>query len=432
MSIEIVLALVSALISTITVLAGLRFYLRFGRKRAGIGWLILLLATILIAFSELGDAVLVLNKVTALVPDILGILAEFTLLIAFLRMFNVEFATLTNQLESAKKLAQTSEYLAASLDPGDVLRHILSQALILVNADLGAIYPLDETDQAALEHVVFLRRTSAEVRETIHPAIDLTQQIIQSRQPQYIEDLDSFKMTPSDFKPSTLVSLTGLPLIHGGKVKGVLFIGFDQRHEFSVYERQLLVLFTSQVALAVHNAELYHEVKELSITDSLTGLANRREFERSLARELMSARRYGKSLSLLILDLDHFKQINDTWGHPAGDAVLVAVANCLRENARNIDLPARMGGEEIALLLPETDVNGAVIIAERIRQTIANKPVNWQENIIHITCSVGVAGGYGEGLPFEPEKLYQQSDNALYRAKESGRDQVKTFIKEVG
>lgn len=433
MSFELILAFASALLSAVNILVGLRFYLRFGRKWASVGWLILWLATILIAFSEWANLVLAVNKARILVPSIFSILAEITLLIAFLRMFNVEFANLSNQLEGAKKLARAFEHLAASLDRDNLQRHILNQALILVNADMGAIYPLDRAEQATPEHIVFVRRTSAEVGETFQPAGNLTRQILQSRQPQFIENLNFLpQITPANVKITKLVSLTGLPLLHEGQVNGVLFIGFDQRHIFSVYERQLLILFASQAALSIHNAELHRQVEQLSITDPLTGLANRRQFERNLEQELARARRYGKPLSLLILDLDYFKKINDSWGHPAGDAVLVAVANSLRENARNADLPARVGGEEIALLLPETSVDGAIIIAERLCLAIAGISVNWQEHIIHITCSIGVAGGCCDELPLEHGLLYEQADLALYRAKEAGRNQVMTLGKVYG
>jgi len=430
MSIELILALASALLSAVNVLVGLRFYLLFGRKWASIGWLILLLATILIAFSEWTNVVLAVNKTRILVPSIFSLLAEITLLIAFLRMYYIEFANLSNQLDGTKKLVQAFEHLATSLDRDNLQIKILNQALILINADMGAIYPLDGAEDKTSEHVIFVRRTSDKVGETFHPAGNLTRQILSSCQPQFIEDLNTYStITPLNIKSTKLVSLAGLPLRHEGKINGVLFIGFDQRHIFPFYERQLLILFASQAALSIYNAELHHQVEQLSITDPLTGLANRRQFDRNLEQELARAHRYGKPLSLLILDLDHFKQINDTWGHPAGDAVLMAVAKVLRESARNADLPARVGGEEIALLMPETGMDGAAIIAERLCLAISEISVNWQEHVIHTTCSIGVAGGNSDELPLELSVLYEQADLALYQAKATGRNQVITFGK---
>jgi diguanylate cyclase (GGDEF)-like protein len=166
----------------------------------------------------------------------------------------------------------------------------------------------------------------------------------------------------------------------------------------------------------------YAEVERLARTDPLTGLANRRHFMEALELEVERSERYHRPLSLISLDMDHFKEVNDTHGHGAGDEVLKEAAQVLRSVCRDVDLPARLGGEELALLLPETDAAGARIVAERIRERIAagaHTSLNGQP--FRVTASLGVATAREESTG---EALLQAADQALYRAKDAGRNQV--------
>ncbi len=161
------------------------------------------------------------------------------------------------------------------------------------------------------------------------------------------------------------------------------------------------------------------ELAELSTVDPLTGLRNRRYLDRKFTSELLRRRRYQRALALMLLDLDHFKQLNDSHGHDVGDAVLQEVARVLKEALRVTDVAVRIGGEEFAALLPETPIEGAVLVAERIRRTIAAREVNGAR----VTVSVGVAAveGRWEG---DAAALMRAADQALYRAKRLGRDRV--------
>ncbi len=170
-----------------------------------------------------------------------------------------------------------------------------------------------------------------------------------------------------------------------------------------------------------------HKVRleELSSRDGLTGLYNRREFEDRLREEVQRARRYGKPLSVMLLDIDHFKNINDRYGHQAGDEALIAVADLIRLSARPMDAVCRYGGEELAVILPETDEAGAGIVAERIRAAIADSLTTTSEgNEIQMTVSIGYAafpqdGDTGPGL-------VKAADQALYAAKQGGRNLVRS------
>jgi diguanylate cyclase (GGDEF)-like protein/PAS domain S-box-containing protein len=169
------------------------------------------------------------------------------------------------------------------------------------------------------------------------------------------------------------------------------------------------------VGLAVANARAHERLVALARTDALTGLANHRAFRERLESDTARAARTGLPLSLVIIDLDRFKRVNDTWGHQAGDAVLREVARRLQASARRGDLPARIGGEELAWLLPDTGIAAARDAAERLRRAIRESPI---PPVGTVTASLGVA----ELGPDGPDDLVRRADAALYRAKEGGRD----------
>jgi diguanylate cyclase (GGDEF)-like protein len=163
------------------------------------------------------------------------------------------------------------------------------------------------------------------------------------------------------------------------------------------------------------------ETQRLAVTDELTGLANRRKFREELARELERSRRFGLELALLMLDIDHFKQVNDTHGHPVGDQVLQAIAAVLGGGLRNIDLACRFGGEEFALLLPATPGADAVNVAERLRATVADQPLGPDGELV-VTLSAGVASYPTDGET--AAELVRVADMRLYAAKQGGRNRV--------
>jgi len=177
------------------------------------------------------------------------------------------------------------------------------------------------------------------------------------------------------------------------------------------------------VELQARLLESNRRLEELTVTDPLTSLRNRRAFEQELATQFNRARRYSRPLSLIIIDIDHFKSINDTHGHPAGDAVLRAVAAILERETRSSDLVARIGGEEIAVLLPETALFEAVQVAEKIRASVAAADVRAGQASVPVTVSAGVANVPHSDVSSSAE-LVRAADQALYRAKQNGRNRI--------
>jgi len=209
-----------------------------------------------------------------------------------------------------------------------------------------------------------------------------------------------------------------VPLIVEGNAAGAMTLG-REKGVFSLEDQELAVGLASHAARCVERARLY----EASIKDGLTGLHVSRYFALRLREELKAAARYNRPLSLVMVDVDFFKAVNDTYGHQAGDRVLKAVAYCISETVRDgMDLAARYGGEEFAVVLPETDSAGAAAVADRIRTNTACRTVHHEDHSIAVTLSAGVATFPEDGA--DVPSLVAAADRALYEAKRSGRNRV--------
>jgi diguanylate cyclase (GGDEF)-like protein len=212
-----------------------------------------------------------------------------------------------------------------------------------------------------------------------------------------------------------------IPLGLEGRESGVLYLT-PKDADFSDEARELAHWLGSQASIALENARLHRLVERQANTDGLTELPNRRHFEEALEVEISRAERFGGSLALILADLDDFKQVNDRYGHQAGDDVLQTFADILRTTVREIDLPSRYGGEEFAVLLPQTDLDGAHELAERLRRALAARPMSTHPGgLVAVTASFGVAAFPDAPTP---AALFASADEALYRAKRAGKNCV--------
>lgn len=233
----------------------------------------------------------------------------------------------------------------------------------------------------------------------------------------FIPDIDNNKVA-NFLKEAKMKSYILVPLLSKHTHFGSLIV-FSSRENISNSELNFLGLFAKQIELAITIADLFQAVKEQAITDGMTGLYNRRYFEEYIKKEAIRAMRQNQKFTVIGLDLDHLKQINDTYGHNYGDIAIKTIAEVLKSNARSIDIAARMGGEEFNLILPGVDIEGGCIAAERIRKAIEAVEL---EKIGHITASLGVATYPDQSDDLE--ELLELTDQAMYESKRNGRNRV--------
>ena len=233
----------------------------------------------------------------------------------------------------------------------------------------------------------------------------------------FIVDIDKDKVKEF-LKEAKMKSYILVPLVSKQTHFGSLIV-FSSRENISNSELNFLSLFAKQIELAITIADLFQAVKEQAITDGMTGLYNRRYFEEYIKKEAIRAMRQNQKFTVIGLDLDHLKQINDTYGHNYGDIAIKAIAEVLKSNARSIDIAARMGGEEFNLILPGVDIEGGCIAAERIRKAIESVEL---EKIGRITASLGVATYPDQSDDIQ--ELLELTDQAMYESKRNGRNRV--------
>jgi len=216
-----------------------------------------------------------------------------------------------------------------------------------------------------------------------------------------------------------------LPLVVAGDKYGLLVLYFYKEPEVDIDRMLLLESVALQAAQALRNAHQHEVAVQMATRDPLTGLFNRRAFEENLQREFKRVTRYRRPMSLLMIDLDHFKSVNDRFGHQIGDEVLKTVAGVISKCTREVDFPARFGGEEFAVILPDTSQEKALLLAERIREKMKQTRLPVSENPLKLTISQGLAAS---NIPLvrQASDLVSLADRALYQAKEDGRNTIRT------
>jgi len=226
-------------------------------------------------------------------------------------------------------------------------------------------------------------------------------------------------------EPPPMPSLLVLPLLVHERVLGTLVLGSREKNAFSQSVRPALEVLASHMAVSLSNARLLKRLEEQATTDGMTGLLNKRTLISEAERRIKIAARFNKPLSLLVTDIDHFKKVNDTYGHDVGDVVIKGLGDVLRRIKRDTDLVGRFGGEEFVVVCEHTDEEGAVNLAERIRKELAATTFQTELGPLSVTCSVGVAPFPSAGRDWE--SLFKATDEALYVSKRNGRNQVNVY-----
>jgi len=331
------------------------------------------------------------------------------------------------QEEALRDVALT---LTSTLDPAIVLREVLDQ--------LARVLPFDGAAVLTRAGDGFLRIATTRglfaSDETLNGGMDSDGQgiaaVIASTEVAHLLPAYYVHETPERTDgvaagfPAWIGSLVAAPLLVDATLRGVIFVAATQRGQYGNADADLVADFARHAAVALHNAELHEALARTARTDSLTGLLNHGALLESLAQEVERAERYEHSLSILFFDLDHFKAINDTYGHQFGDEVLRVLARTARETVRHIDTVGRYGGEEFVAILPETDYWKAVTVAERLRERVAAYPFAEMPggHVVRVTISVGVTAFPGDGRTVKD--LIRSADGALYGAKRNGRNRV--------
>lgn len=354
------------------------------------------------------------------------------------------------EIEAHRRIAATLETLTrigqeitTSLEADTVLRILHRHVGESMDARAFAVWLFDET-RSALD-LAF--EVPGDGIAPAPPTIGLDDE--HSSAGRSVRELRQIVDTPADTlrnaQPSSSRSRLSAPLIVGARVIGVLSIQSERLDAYGENERSIVHTLCTYAAIALDNAATCHklestvstllitqtelaartaEYEHLSMTDVLTGVPNRRHFTERATIEIAAARRNGTDLGVAMFDIDHFKKVNDTYGHFAGDRVLQIIAEVAKKAMRPVDLLARVGGEEFALLLPGAEPLKVLDIAERLREAVENTAVRVDEFELHVTASFGVANFRLAGDTFDD--AFRRADGALYRAKEDGRNRVRS------
>ena len=355
-----------------------------------------------------------------------------------------ELAQQTKELSMANKKMITLQHIIDMMTSSKPLETVLDNIVNSISNEFGYVHCaiLEKMKDEKGDFIKIISQSGDTAIEALHKVINAplyTLRLNYSPVGVYAETMRSKEITQTQNLGQTLQEI--IPTITDEQLSTILdkeycksmiiiplscmnrdfgwFVVFSSRDELATSETDFLSIFAKQIEMAITIAHLFSTVKEQAVTDGLTGLYNRRYFEEYLRKEVTRANRQKQAFSLIGLDLDFLKQINDKYGHSYGDLAIKTLADVIKNNARSIDIAARMGGEEFNIILPGIDSKGAMIAAERIRKTLEATEI---ETIGHITASIGVAT-YFEHTE-NPEELIELTDQAMYQSKRNGRNRV--------
>jgi diguanylate cyclase (GGDEF)-like protein len=332
------------------------------------------------------------------------------------------------RLRRLRVLIEINTYITNSLEKEEVLNRILNQVRVVLDCEHSSILLVNEELQRLEFAILTKEEDSRLLKDTsLRMGEGVAGTVWQNGMPVMIVDTasDPRFSDRADRKTSMHTrSLIAVPLTVDGRIIGVMEALNKKRDTFDDFDLQMLQYVSTQSAIAIKNADLYN----MATRDGMTKLYIHKYFKERLLEEFRRSQRKGYPLSLVMLDIDHFKSLNDTYGHQAGDRVLIEVARVIRDNTRAIDIPCRYGGEEFAIILPETIRDHAMAFSERIRGLIEVLSIEYQGTVIHVTVSGGVATS-NVSAPADTDEFIRFADRALYDSKEGGRNRILFFRK---
>ena len=333
-------------------------------------------------------------------------------------------ATFQEGMLDLYSLVELGRTISASLDLDQLFTTTMKRVADTTGVESYALFLHDETMDKLIARTV--SGTGMEVLQDRSLAIGegLAGRVYQTRTP---ETHSAGGSLPWPDIPSHVRSVVALPLSSADRTLGVLLLYSPATGTFGQRQTAYFTVLAKQLAIALENAQLFIKTRELSYRDALTGLFNRRYFEEALDREVRRAIRYNLPVALLIADIDHFKIYNDSQGHHQGDNVLKEVTTRLTENTRQVDIVARIGGEEFVVILPMTTKTHARLAAEKLRRSVEETKIPGEEVLPggRLTISLGLAA-YPEDAS-DPTGLVEAADAALYSAKRKGRNRTEMF-----
>jgi len=329
---------------------------------------------------------------------------------------------LRGRIEELATLYDVGKAIGSTLNLQELLNLILDMVMKLVGAEKGSIMLLDEETQEL--HIAVGKGLDVDVMEKTRVRVgeQVSGYVLETGKPLLIPD--SMKSSSFLNLKNTKIeqgALLAVPLITKDKKLGVLNISKSTPYSLGERDLEFFKALSNQAAMAIENARLY----EMAIKDEMTKLYVRRYFDQRLKDEFRRWRRYKTPITLILLDIDHFKSFNDTYGHKCGDDVLIFLSAAMKDCMRNVDIVSRYGGEEFAILCPEQALDDSKVPAERLRKRIEESPITLAGHEVNCTISIGVASQPGGGE--SPEEMYENADKALYHAKNTGRNRVCYF-----
>ena len=335
------------------------------------------------------------------------------------------------QHELAETLRDTASDLNLALPLPEMLDRILANLAKILVFDAAQISVWSAPDEGGTLAPVCRFVTSRPISEwasgTASPVhaypLPLLLAAAASRGPFRVDNPALVGDCPASFSREWVGSAVGMPVRSHGQLVGLALIDRVSQDGFSQAELDRLELFAGQASISIENARLYARLEIRAVLDDLTKVYNRGGLFEFATAELNRAHRFKHPLGLIMFDLDHYKEVNDTYGHAAGDEVLRAVARICRSAIREIDVIGRYGGDEFVIVLPECDLEAAVIVAERVRRALESSPVKVGEDELIVTLSAGVSADLMGDLSLDD--LLRQADRALYAAKSAGRNCVR-------